>query len=92
MVYEIEPRIFVAFEVAPFQCVSDLDGLVSDVSSHKAGLIIMGKLLNTIKYLLKNTERENAYQPENCKPGNSACEAEASLRSATGIFEIQLGT
>ena len=38
------------------------------------------------------TDRENSCQPGNCEPGKQACEPEASLRSAAGIFEVQLST
>lgn len=34
-----------------------------------------------------NTNREKA-----CQPGNLACEQEAALKCAAGIFEVQLGT
>lgn len=56
-VYQIQPRIFSSSGDAPFQRTSGLDLLISDVSSHKGGLVRGGKLLNKRKSLLKNTEK-----------------------------------
>lgn len=41
-----------------------------DVSSHKVDLIRKGKLLNRIKYLLENTDREIACQADSREPGD----------------------
>lgn len=43
-----------------------------DVSSHKVDLIRKGGLLNRIKYLLENTDREIACQADSREPGDWA--------------------